>query len=984
MGKINSIKIEAAYPLSPVQKGILFQSIASPQAQLYVEQMAVKITGKLNIRAFKESWRLLVQNNPIFRTLFDYRNGNEPLQFVIDNLNVNFIYKDLSNLTSREFESCWLNYQTKDRSRGFELELRAPYRLAIFKINDSNFRFLFSYHHILLDGGSIPIIIHDIAYYYSEIVAGRTPKTIMNKTYKEYVIWLSGQNQKTAKKFWEEYCQNFRVNFNKKGTELKTTLSSSKSLTFDHNICDRLKVISRTNSLTLASILTGIWGIVYCSFCNRDETILGIPTSVQPLDKSGGDFIGVCINTIPLKVRLTNVSYLKVIRRVQEDWYKTNQYNHLPLGEIKKLFSGYDLNDPFDSIFAFSSHKQDNHIFKGVNWELLDHLESTPYPISTDLVWSDSSMLLKITYRPEFYSSEEIEILLEDFKKKLNNFLNNPEESVVIYKIKRQNLLPQSKKYDDSGVKLKYNPMILNTLIGVWKNLFPGNIIDTDSNFFELGGDSITSLRLVSKLLTLGIKITPQDIFEYQTPGKIASKIFSDRLKPGKKADIKTKNKKTIPKAVMDFTTSLYGSQLEKVLPVSNVQKGLLESGQKEDLFHDQSTFTYTGNLDHMIFESAWNNVIKRNSSLRAFFCKVERNWYQCTIKHSHIRLDYIDISQKSTKNKDTFIKKAIHDDRLKSFSVENGPLIRISLFKLDKKEFKFFLRFHVLIMDGWCFAFVLKEIMDEYDALMRKTEFHPVKRPSYEKYIEWLSTKDISEAKKYWTKYLSGTKSALSIPREVTKDNSLSYDVKMNLIDLPDQLLIRLGTLAAKHKVTLNTLFQTAWAINLCRFRQTKEVVIGITVSQRPAGLKGSEEIIGLFFNDIPLRFQFKNNYNFWKAAKAIQKDFQNSNDYQYLSAYEVKRELGLKQTEDLFQTLLVYENYPKQQEDALKSKQQNYFVNTGYWRREMSDIDLTVYIETRTSNGHIKGCYLDKLISDDTASSVLNGFLAELNKIK
>jgi non-ribosomal peptide synthetase component F len=215
-------------------------------------------------------------------------------------------------------------------------------------------------------------------------------------------------------------------------------------------------------------------------------------------------------------------------------------------------------------------------------------------------------------------------------------------------------------------------------------------------------------------------------------------------------------------------------------------------------------------------------------------------------------------------------------------------------------------------------------------------------------------------------------------------KDDLASYNVKIVRIPLSDNLIKKLNSLASKYRVTLNTVFQTAWALNLSQEAKTNDITMGVTVSQRPADLESSEDIIGLFFNDIPIRVNIEKNMNFWEIARLIQDDFQRGIKYQFLSSYEIKKELKLKHDEDLFQTLLVYENYPKLQEESLKSKQQDHFVNTDYWRREMSDIDLTVYMETQLGAGHIKLCYLENIISDESANSALEGLLSELKRIE
>ncbi|PFL12643.1 non-ribosomal peptide synthetase, partial [Bacillus cereus] len=169
-------EIENVYPLTPMQKGMLFHSLMNPQSEAYFEQTTFDVEGSMNIEAFVRSLEQLIQRHAIFRTNFLNVGNDEPLQIVYRNRKVDFHYEDLHEMEESSREEWMKKYTTEDKERGFNLAEDALMRMTILRIEAQMYRVIWSFHHILMDGWCIPLVTKEIFETYYAIQEQREPK----------------------------------------------------------------------------------------------------------------------------------------------------------------------------------------------------------------------------------------------------------------------------------------------------------------------------------------------------------------------------------------------------------------------------------------------------------------------------------------------------------------------------------------------------------------------------------------------------------------------------------------------------------------------------------------------------------------------------------------------------------------------------------------------------------------------------------------
>ena len=150
--------IEAIYGLSPMHQGILFHTVHSPASGLYFEQYSCLLGGSLDTAAFERAWQLVTDRHPALRSLFTWEGRPKPLQIVRHTVTLPWTHEDWRELSPPEQETRLARHLETDRSRGFVLDQAPLIRLALFRTDDDATRFVWSFHHLLLDGWSMRLI----------------------------------------------------------------------------------------------------------------------------------------------------------------------------------------------------------------------------------------------------------------------------------------------------------------------------------------------------------------------------------------------------------------------------------------------------------------------------------------------------------------------------------------------------------------------------------------------------------------------------------------------------------------------------------------------------------------------------------------------------------------------------------------------------------------------------------------------------------
>ncbi|MBC7459122.1 hypothetical protein H7200_00190 [Candidatus Saccharibacteria bacterium] len=935
-------------PVTPTQQGLLYVERTHTKWSLYHEQYIAELKGELDLPKLMDAWQKTIKAHSILRTIFDWDGKNEPIQIVLRQHNGDFVvHAD----TPSDVERTALI--TSDAQVAFQFDTVPPHRVSLIKVDDNTHQFVFTYHHILLDGSSTAMLLDYLASQYN----APTDATTLND-YGTYARWIENSSKSISEEYWNEYATNMTIPV-VKNIEITDTRTKEYYHQLDVNVVSGLSTLSQTYHVTLNSIFQSAWALTMAMAKQQTSISVGSPVTVKPLSGNLDEIVGLCITTVPYILSFdATTTLIDIALRHQQEWSGMVEHSHIGLSLIKKAINYHHYGDPFETILTYTDIRTRKvPRLTGIEWDIVSHNEITQYPLSIDVVVGNDSIELKATYRDEHYNTAATTSLVHSFADTLEQYVKNPNcaPSITI----------GSEKTQQKAITLRpaADTMTLQVIIDIWTIIFETPVTST-SDFFELGGDSISSLRIVSKLLEKGISISMRDLFDYPTPNLIAT--VSTTNNPSKSvASI------GISIEVDEAARRQYGVNVSRTFQVSNVQLGILRQAEaKQNLYHDQSTFTYKGSMNPEFFERAWNLVIEHNDSLRLRYFKLDELWYATLLKGQPISLDFIDLQHELTWN-DT-IQTIIMEDRALSFNIRDESLIRIKLFQTSADTFVFFLSFHVLITDGWSFSFLLDDVFSAYEQLINENE--PVLAnhdPSYSQYLAALVPSDITAARQHWRQYLQATVH--------TKNQTITNfsHLETILTELSEHETAALQSVAKSRNLSVNSLVQAAWATT--NTTDSAPFIFGATTSNRMYRDINYDNTIGLFFNDIPVVARVTTT-DVTELAATLQSDFQINLPYSYLSSYEIANLLGHAQHESPYDSLVVFENYPKVQEDRLKYASRGGITNTEYWRRDMADIPKTLYVEIRDTITTIKLSFNTDSLTTETAQKMTDEFVRVL----
>ncbi len=368
---------------------------------------------------------------------------------------------------------------------------------------------------------------------------------------------------------------------------------------------------------------------------------------------------------------------------------------------------------------------------------------------------------------------------------------------------------------------------------------------------------------------------------------------------------------------------------LQRLYIATPMQTGLIFHGMLDGAGTSYTTQIYCdlmGDINSDALQGAWQTVLQRHDILRTSFVGMDSNQiHQLVCDNLSLFLQKEDWREQDPSGVEAQLENWRQADQDKGFDFAQSPLMRISLIRLTDDRYHFVWSHHHVLLDGWCAPIIFEEVMICYKALSNGDVPNLGATISYENYIAWLSRKDNGKARDYWQNHLHGFMSPTNIPHKPVNKKQQDINVQKIYVALPQENSDRIAEMAKTAHCTINVIMQLAWSYVLQRYTGKDDVVFGSTVSGRPAELQGVETMMGLFINSIPVRVQLNAETSLRALFAQLQEDNVDRNEYSYLPLADVQKVSDVENGTALFDTLLVFENYPTNEAISDKANQKS-----------------------------------------------------------
>ena len=423
--------IEAVYPLSPMQQGMLFHSVFDPGSRLYFEQIRCTLTGDLNVEAFKRAWQEVINRHPAVRSAFAWKKLDQMLQVVQRQMEIPIDYQDWREFSVSEQEERLEAYLSDMRADGFDPSQAPLIRLSLVRIGNDKHYFIEANHHILLDGWSLPLLLKEALTLYEGYSSGAEVILDQTRPYRDYITWMQKQDRSAAEGYWREALQGFTAPtplvIDQKRSTGGAGQSPDEEAETKSDVADQTIFISRETSATLiefirrlnvtvSTLVLGAWALLLSRYSGEEDVVIGTTVSGRPADLPGVEnMIGLFINTLPVKVSVNPDTYItEWLGSLQEQLVEMRQYEYASLVDIQE-WSQVPRGLPlFESILVFENYPVDQSLKEQKGSVSIDDIqvrEQTNYPINL-VSTSGEEIPLKIVYDTQIFDDTTIDQVL--------------------------------------------------------------------------------------------------------------------------------------------------------------------------------------------------------------------------------------------------------------------------------------------------------------------------------------------------------------------------------------------------------------------------------------------------------------------------------------------------------------------------------------------------------------------------------------------
>ena len=429
---MNKKDIEDIFGLSPLQQGMLFHALSNEDSKLYFEQLNCTLRGGVNVPALKRAWDKVAERHAVLRTSFAWEGIKKPVQIVHRHKPLDWVELDWRDRDAAEQKIALADYAQSDRTRGYDMTKAPLMRLALIRLTDDAYHFIWSYHHVLVDGWSLSIIFREALQFYSTFSNGQDLDLPAPTSFRTYIEWLAKQNLGEAETFWRTTLKDFLAptplpfDFVHANGAADVPRFYTQHLLIERTISAGLQQLARQYQLTVNTIVQGAWALLLSRYSGSRDVIFGAAVSGRPAGLPGVEaIVGNFTNTLPVRVQLdAKKTVASWLRQLQSDQLQARQYDYSPLAQVQgwsEMGRGHGL---FDSFLAFenspinSSSLQQEQRTSGISAETNEqssNYEKSSWSITLGVVPGEQ-IFLQLTYDQRRFTDDTITRLLQHFQ----------------------------------------------------------------------------------------------------------------------------------------------------------------------------------------------------------------------------------------------------------------------------------------------------------------------------------------------------------------------------------------------------------------------------------------------------------------------------------------------------------------------------------------------------------------------------------------
>ena len=305
------------------------------------------------------------------------------------------------------------DYLLANRARSFDLSKPPLMRLALLRAADESFQFVWSFHHLIMDGWSTAIVHNEVMSCYRARCAGRTAELPSARPFRDYIAWIQRQSLADSERFWRERLRGFALptplGVDRTPEPGHEEQFAKQELELSESATRAFEAAARHHRVTLNTIFLGAWAIVLSRYSGQRDIVFGASVSLRSPELEGArSSVGLFINTVPIRVQIpSGLGTSHWLGLLQEELIELRRYYTTPLSEVQR-WSEIPRGQPlFTSLFVFETSFTDSlrwHAASTGRFNRQWQVEWTNYPLTIIVLPGDRPLLRALFDRERFDS----------------------------------------------------------------------------------------------------------------------------------------------------------------------------------------------------------------------------------------------------------------------------------------------------------------------------------------------------------------------------------------------------------------------------------------------------------------------------------------------------------------------------------------------------------------------------------------------------
>lgn len=431
-------------PLSFAQERLWFLEQFNSNSAAYNVPIALRMTGRLNVEALKQSFNEIMSRHEVLRTSFTAVDG-QPEQVIAAKLEMPFTLLDLSQMQTDEAESQAAQEAAKEVETPFELTDGALVRATLLRIAEEDHVLLLTMHHIISDGWSMGILIDELSKLYAAFAQG-TPSSLapLPIQYADFAHWqrewFQGEWLEEQIAYWKKILNGapsvLPLPTDKPRPAVQTYRGANREIVLSAELTERLKVLSQQEGATLFMALLAAFNVLMARYSGQEDVVVGTPIAGRTRPETH-DLIGFFVNTLALRTDLSrDPNFRELLARVREVTLGAYAHQDLPFERlVQEVRPERDMSHAplFQVMFVLQNAPMDDFNLTGLTLhDFPVEWGTSKFDLTVSVQEEHGSLRGFVEYNTDLFEGETIDRLIENFRLLLAGLADDPECSVYV------------------------------------------------------------------------------------------------------------------------------------------------------------------------------------------------------------------------------------------------------------------------------------------------------------------------------------------------------------------------------------------------------------------------------------------------------------------------------------------------------------------------------------------------------------------------